>query len=59
MMSDSLFSDAGWFFFAIWSIAVGIVNITAFGRDLVPSKAPSTSRNTSTTRIHDGNSGDR
>jgi hypothetical protein len=54
MMSDSLFSDAGWLFFAIWSIAVGIVNITAF--DLVPTKAPTASRDTSAAQIHDDRS---
>jgi len=43
MMSDSLFADAGWFFFAIWSIAVVTVSITAFGRDLLPSKASANS----------------
>jgi hypothetical protein len=39
MMSDSLFSDASWFFFAILSVAVATVSIAAFGRDLLPSKA--------------------
>jgi len=39
MMSDSIFSDAGWFFFALWSIVVGAISVTAFGRDLLPSKA--------------------
>jgi len=51
MMSDSLLADAGWFFFAIWSIAVVTVSITAFGRDLLPSKASATSRSTSATQI--------
>lgn len=51
MMSDSLFSDAGWLFFVIWSIAVGVVNITAF--DLVPTKAAAPSRNTSAPQTHD------
>ena len=46
MMSDSFFADAGWLFFAIWSVAVCIVSITAFAHDLVPSKAPSSSRST-------------
>ena len=40
MMSDSLFAEAGWLFFALWSIAVATVTITAFGRDLLPSKSP-------------------
>jgi hypothetical protein len=39
MMSDSLFSDAGWFFFALWSVVVGAISVTAFGRDLLPHKA--------------------
>ena len=56
MMSDSLFSDAGWLFFAIWSIAVGIVNITAFGPDLVPSKAPSSSRSTTAAQANQNSS---
>ena len=38
MMSDFLFSDAGWFFFALWSIAVTTISIMAFGRDLLPSE---------------------
>jgi hypothetical protein len=44
MMSDSLFSDAGWFFFAVWSVVVGAISVTAFGRDLLPSKARVESR---------------
>ncbi len=43
-MSLSILSDAGWFFFAIWSIAVGALSIAAFGRDLLPSKAQAISR---------------
>ena len=39
MMSDSLFSDAGWFFFAVWSVVVGAISVTAFGHDLLPCKA--------------------
>ena len=52
MMSDSLFSDAGWFFFAVWSIAVTTVSIMAFGRDLLPSKvANSPARSASSTQV--------
>jgi len=52
MMSDSLFSDAGWFFFAIWSIAVATVSIAAFGRDLLPSKAANSPvRSASSTQV--------
>ena len=39
MMSDSLLFDAGWLFFAAWSVIIGAVGVTAFGRDLLPSKA--------------------
>jgi hypothetical protein len=44
MLSDSLFTDASWLFFAIWSIVVGTVSIAAFGHDVIPSKAPSESK---------------
>ena len=51
MMSDFL-SDAGWFFFAIWSIALTTVSIAAFGRDLLPSKdANSPVRSASSTQV--------
>lgn len=39
MLSDSFLSDAGWLFFAAWSVIVAAVSIKAFGRDLLPSKA--------------------
>ena len=38
MLSDSLFSDAGWLFFVIWSIVVGIFSVAAFGSDLLQAK---------------------
>jgi len=41
IMSDSFLSDAGWLFFAAWSVVVGAMGILAFGRDLLPSKARS------------------
>jgi len=44
MLNDSLFSDAGWFFFAIWSIVIGILSIAAFGCDLRSSRATSESK---------------
>jgi hypothetical protein len=56
MMSDSFFADAGWLFFAIWSIAVCIVSVTAFGSDLSVSKAPSGSRS-SNPQAHQNSSG--
>ena len=40
MMSDSLLFDAGWLFFAAWSVIIGAVGLTAFGRDLLPPKTP-------------------
>ena len=54
MLGDSIFSDAGWLFFAIWSIVIGALSVAAFGRDLLQAKAPaispsrSTSSNTAT-----------
>lgn len=39
MLSDSFLSDAGWLFFAAWSVIVAAVSIKAFGRDLLPTKA--------------------
>jgi hypothetical protein len=56
MMSDSFFADAGWLFFAIWSVAVCIVSITAFASDMVPSKAPSSSRSTTPAEAHQNRS---
>ena len=49
MLRDSLFSDAGWLFFAIWSIVIGALSVAAFGGDLLEAKTPaiSPSRNTS------------
>ena len=44
MLTDSLFTDASWLFFAIWSIVIGTISVAAFGHDLIPSKAPSDSK---------------
>ena len=57
MLSDSFFADAGWLFFAIWSIAVCIVSITAFASDLVPSRAASNSRSTTPAQAHQNSPG--
>jgi len=38
-MSDSYLLDAGWLFFAAWSIIVIVVSLAAFGRDLFPPKS--------------------
>jgi hypothetical protein len=57
MMSDSFFADAGWLFFAIWSIAVSVVSVTAFASDLAPSKAPSGSRSTTPAQAHQNSPG--
>ena len=39
MMRDSFLSDAAWFFFAVWSVIVGLVSLKAFGRDIFPPRA--------------------
>ena len=38
-LSDSFLSNAGWLFFAAWSVMVGAVSIVAFGCDLLPQRA--------------------
>jgi len=38
MVGDSILSDAGWVFFAAWSVIVAAVSLAAFGRDLLPSR---------------------
>jgi hypothetical protein len=38
MVGDSFLSDAGWVFFAAWSVIVAAVSLAAFGRDLLPSR---------------------
>jgi hypothetical protein len=43
MMSDSFLSDAGWLFFAGWSLVIAALGIAAFGRDLLPTRADSES----------------
>jgi hypothetical protein len=40
MTMNSFLSIAGWLFFTIWSMIVGAVGLAAFGRDLLPSRAP-------------------
>ena len=37
-MNDSYLFDAGWLFFAIWSLLVGAVSVAAFSGDLFPSR---------------------
>lgn len=39
MMSDSFIFNAGSLFFAAWIAIITGVTVTAFGRDLLPSKA--------------------
>jgi len=38
MVGDSFLSDAGWVFFAAWSVVIAAVSLAAFGRDLLPSQ---------------------
>jgi hypothetical protein len=40
-MSDSYLFAVGWVFFAAWSALVFIVNLAAFGQDLLPTLARS------------------
>lgn len=37
-MSNSFFFDAGWIFFAAWSVILTLVSVAAFGRDFFPAK---------------------
>lgn len=41
MMSDSILTDAGSYFFVVWSLIIGAVTVKVFGRDLIPSRAES------------------
>jgi hypothetical protein len=52
-MSDALFSEASWFFFAFWSMGVAAVSFAAFRSDPVPVKVrgSSLSPNSSATSI--------
>ncbi len=36
-MVQGFIFDAGWFFFAAWGMALAVVSIIAFGRDIIPS----------------------
>jgi hypothetical protein len=38
-MKDSYLFDAGWLFFAAWSVIVAVVSVAAFGRDFFPRTA--------------------
>jgi hypothetical protein len=38
LISDSYLFDAGWLFFAAWSVVVAVVSYSAFHHDLFPSK---------------------
>jgi hypothetical protein len=39
-VSDAFLFDAGWLFFAGWSLVLGAVSLIAFGKDFMPSTAP-------------------
>ncbi|HEY6373308.1 MAG TPA: hypothetical protein VIX37_22215 [Candidatus Sulfotelmatobacter sp.] len=39
-LGDSFLSNAGWLFFSAWGVIVAVVTVKAFGRDLLPAKAP-------------------
>jgi len=36
--NDFYLFDAGWLFFAAWTVILAIVTVTAFARDLFPSR---------------------
>jgi hypothetical protein len=38
-MNDSFLFDAGWLFFAAWSVILAILSVTAFANDLFPSRS--------------------
>lgn len=53
MMSDSILTDAGSLFFAAWSLVIAALMLKAFGRDLLPSRAKSsTTRSPSLDKPH-------
>jgi len=37
LSNDFYLFDAGWLFFAAWTVILAIVTVTAFARDLFPS----------------------
>ena len=39
LTNDFYLFDAGWLFFAAWSVILAIVTVSAFARDLFPSRA--------------------
>lgn len=36
MLNDSYLFDAGWLFFAAWTVIVAAVSVAAFARDIFP-----------------------
>lgn len=42
-MSDSILTDLGSLFFVGWSVVIAAVSLAAFGRDLLPSIARTSS----------------
>lgn len=51
-MNNSFLFDAGWVFFAAWSVALVLVNVKAFGRDFFPSKTSQTAPGKSANRAN-------
>jgi hypothetical protein len=39
-MNDSFLFDAGWLFFAAWTVVIGALSVTAFRNDLFPARKP-------------------
>jgi len=52
ILNDWFLSEAGMVFFVAWSVLIATVSVIAFGRDIVPTKAPGAepSRSTSLDR---------
>jgi len=56
MLSDSYLFDAGWLFFAAFTLVVAVVVVTAFRRDLFPSSATLEAEQQSLDRVKGENS---
>jgi len=50
-MTDSYLFDAGWLFFAVWSVVIAVVSVWAFGRDLIPFQPHLEARKADTPQI--------
>jgi len=53
-MIDAYLFEAGWLFFAAWTVVVAVVTVKAFAGDLFPSKTQP-SPEACSTETHEGN----